>query len=218
MYIYTAWKPTHHLKQATSTYSKLSGNWKKSYKGAPIYGLPPYPDSSAGKESTCNAGDPSSIPGSGRSAREGTGYSLQFLGFPYGSAGNESTCNAGELGLIPGLGKSPGEGKGYPLQCSGLENSVDCIVHGVTKSQTRVNNFYFPYSPPELPVNLHSWLQTPASGYNSIREFIRPSNELPHILHLLLLLYTITICCNYFFTLFFSTQLLTSHINSTECI
>ena len=35
----------------------------------------------------------------------------------------------------PGLGRSPGEGKGYPLQYSGLENSMDCIVHGVTKSQ-----------------------------------------------------------------------------------
>ena len=43
----------------------------------------------------------------------------------------------GDLGLIPGLGRSPGEGKGYPLQYSGLENSMDCIVHGVAKSQTR---------------------------------------------------------------------------------
>jgi len=42
----------------------------------------------------------------------------------------ESTRNARDLGSIPGLGRSPGEGKGYPLQYSGLENSVDCIVHG----------------------------------------------------------------------------------------
>ena len=48
-----------------------------------------------------------------------------------GSAGKESTCNAGDLGLIPGLGRSPGEWKGYSLQYSGLENSMDCIVHGV---------------------------------------------------------------------------------------
>ena len=41
-----------------------------------------------------------------------------------------------DLGLIPGLGRSPGEGKGYPLQYSGLENSMDCIVFGVTKSRT----------------------------------------------------------------------------------
>ena len=45
-------------------------------------------------------------------------------------------CNVGDLGLIPGLGRSPGEGKGYQLQYSGLENSMDCIVYGVTKSQT----------------------------------------------------------------------------------
>ena len=54
----------------------------------------------------------------------------------------ESTCNAGDLGLIPGLGRSPGEGKGYPLQYSGLENSMDCIVQGVTKSQTQLSDFH----------------------------------------------------------------------------
>ena len=59
-----------------------------------------------------------------------------FLGFPCGSAGKESARNVGDLGLIPGLGRSPGKGKSYPLQYSGLENSVDCIVHGVAKSQT----------------------------------------------------------------------------------
>ena len=40
----------------------------------------------------------------------------------------------GDLGSIPGLGRSPGEGKGYPLQYSGLENSMDCVVHGVAES------------------------------------------------------------------------------------
>ena len=64
-------------------------------------------------------------------------------GFPCGSAGKESACNAGDLGLIPGLGKSPGEGKGYSLQYSGLENSMDYIVHGVTKSRIRLSNFHF---------------------------------------------------------------------------
>ena len=52
--------------------------------------------------------------------------------------------SAGDLGLIPGLGRSPGEGKGYPLQYSGLENSLDCIVHRVTKSGTWLNDFRFP--------------------------------------------------------------------------
>ena len=49
----------------------------------------------------------------------------------------------GDLGSVPGLGRSPGEGNSYPLQYSGLENSMDCIVHGVTESdmtEDRVNN------------------------------------------------------------------------------
>ena len=37
---------------------------------------------------------------------------------------------------IPGLGRYPGEGKIYPFQYSGLENSMDCIVHGVAESDT----------------------------------------------------------------------------------
>jgi len=60
---------------------------------------------------------------------------------PCGSAGKESACNAGDLGLIPGLGRSPGEGKGYPLQYSGLENPMDCILHGVAESQTQLSDF-----------------------------------------------------------------------------
>ena len=59
-----------------------------------------------------------------------------FLGFPGGSAGKESACNVGDLGLIPGLGRSPGEGKGHLLQYSGLDNSIDCRVHGVAESVT----------------------------------------------------------------------------------
>ena len=65
-----------------------------------------------------------------------------FLGFPGGLAGKESACNAGDLGLIPGLGRSPGERKGYPLQYSGLENSVDYMVHGVAKSWTQRSDFH----------------------------------------------------------------------------
>ena len=61
-------------------------------------------------------------------------------GFPGDSAGKESTCNVGDLGSILGLGRSPGEGNGYPLQYSGLENSMDCIVHGVTESQKMKSN------------------------------------------------------------------------------
>ena len=50
--------------------------------------------------------------------------------------------DAGDPGLIPGLGRSPGEGKSYPLQYSGLENSMDCIVHGIAKSQTRLSSHF----------------------------------------------------------------------------
>ena len=62
---------------------------------------------------------------------------------PGGSAGNESACNVGDLGLLPGLGRSSGEGNGYPLQYPGMENSMDCIVHGVTKSWTQLSDFHF---------------------------------------------------------------------------
>ena len=137
-----------------------------------------FPCGSAGKESTCNAGDPGSIPGSGRSPGEGRDCPLQYSwaslvaqlvknppamqetpvqflgqedpqekrqathssipGLPWYPDVKESTCS---LGSIPGLERSPEEGKGYPLQYSGLENSMDCIVHGVTKSRTPLRDF-----------------------------------------------------------------------------
>jgi len=59
-----------------------------------------------------------------------------FLGFPCDLTGKESARNEGDLGSIPELGRSPGEGKGYLLQYSGLENSMNYIVHGVAKSWT----------------------------------------------------------------------------------
>ena len=101
-------------------------------------------DSSVGKEFACKAGDPVLIPGLRRSAwRKDRLLIPVFLGFPCGSAGKESACYVGDLGLIPGLGRSPGERKSYPLQYSGLENSMDCIVHAVTKTHTRLSNFHF---------------------------------------------------------------------------
>ena len=65
------------------------------------------------------------------------------VGLPLLLSCKESTCNAGDLGATSGLGISPGEGKGYPLQYSGLENSVDCLVHELAKSQTRLSIFHF---------------------------------------------------------------------------
>ena len=70
-------------------------------------------------------------------------HSTWFVLFPGGSDGKESVCNVGDLGSISGLGRSPGEGKGYPLQYSGLETSINCIVHGVPKNWTRLSNFHF---------------------------------------------------------------------------
>ena len=72
--------------------------------------------------------------------------SLPFFisaGFPCGSAGKESACNEEDLASILGLGRSPEEGKGYPLQYYGLENSMDCVVQRVTKSQTQLIDFRF---------------------------------------------------------------------------
>ena len=84
-----------------------------------------------------------------------------FKRFPGGSAGKESACNMGDLGSIHGLGRSPGEGNDYPLQYSGLENSMDYIVHGVTKSRTRLSDFHF-----------HSDFKLSMSAFKSIRPCI----------------------------------------------
>ena len=88
------------------------------------------------KNPPANAGDSEdtgSIHGLGRSPTGGNGNLCK-----------ESACNAGDLGSILRLGRCPGEGKGYPLQCSSLENSMDCIVHGVAKSRTQLSDFRFP--------------------------------------------------------------------------
>ena len=98
------------------------------------------------KESACNAGDPSWIPGLRNSPGEGIGYPLQyFLGFLGSSDGKESACNAGDLGLIPVLGRSLGGEHDNPLQYSCLENPMyregwQAIVLGVPKSQIRLTN------------------------------------------------------------------------------
>ena len=69
-------------------------------EGASMVGIP---GSSAGKESACNEGDPSSIPRLGRSPEEEIRLPTPvFLGFSGGSDGKESTCNAGTSGSIPG--------------------------------------------------------------------------------------------------------------------
>ena len=73
-----------------------------------------FPGGSAGKEATCNAGDPGSFPGLGRSTGEGIGYPLQFS---WASLVAKTVKNppAMQEGSIPGLGRSPGGGLGNPL-------------------------------------------------------------------------------------------------------
>ena len=71
----------------------------------------------------------------------------------------------GDLSLIPGLGRSLGEGKGYPLQYSGLENSMDCIVHGVTKSQIQLSDFHFHLTFSTVP-DIHKYLEAKSIGGN----------------------------------------------------
>ena len=82
-----------------------------------------FPGSSAGKESTCNVGDHSSIPGLGKAPEEVTGYPLQHSWASLvAQTVKESACNAGDLAWIPGLRSSPEGGHGNPLQYSCLEN------------------------------------------------------------------------------------------------
>ena len=67
-------------------------------------------------------------------------------GFPDSSVGKESACIAGDAGPIPGLGGFAGEGNSYPIQNSGLENSMDYIVHGVPKSWACLSDFTFTFT------------------------------------------------------------------------
>ena len=102
-----------------------------------------FPDSSVGKESACIAGDVGSIPGSGRPTGEGIGYPLKYSCTSLVAHLVKNQPAMREI-CIWSLGRedSPREGKGYPLQYSGLENSMDCIVHGVTKSQTPLRDTF----------------------------------------------------------------------------
>ena len=68
---------------------------------------------------------------------------IRGTGSSHSSVGKVSACNAGDPGSIPVMGRSSGEGEGYPLQYSGLQNSMDCIIHGIAKSRTQLSNFHF---------------------------------------------------------------------------
>ena len=150
-----------------------------------------FPCSSAGKESACNAGDPSSIPGSERSPpRRDRLPTLVFLGFLGGSVCKESACSEGDLGLIPGLGRSLGGRHGNPLQYSCLQNLRDrgawwAAVHRVAKSRTRLKR-----------LSTHTYLDclcpwdspgmnTRVGCYGLDQEFFPTQGSNPHLLYLL---------------------------------
>ena len=94
-----------------------------------------FPGSSVGKESACNAGDPGSIPGLGRSAREVIGYPLQYSWASL-IAQLESACNVGDLGSIPGWENPLEKGMATHSSILAWKIPLDCIVHGVAKSWT----------------------------------------------------------------------------------
>ena len=98
--------------------------------------------SSVGKESICNAGDPSSIPGSRRSTGEGISYPLQYSWASLVAQLVKNPPAMWETWVRSLSWEDPLE-KGDPLQYSGLENSMVCIVHGVTKSWTQMSDFHF---------------------------------------------------------------------------
>ena len=109
--------------------------------------------------------------------------------FPCGSAGKESTCTVGDLDLIPGLGRYPAEGKDYPLQYFALENSRDCIVHGVAKSWISLRDFHFLTSMRDYWKN-HSFdqmklcWQSNVSAFNMLSRFV--AAFLPKSKHILI--------------------------------
>ena len=83
---------------------------------------------------------------------------FNYPSLPRGSADKESAWNSGHLDSIPRLGRSLGEGKGYSLWYSGLENYMDYIVLGVTKSRTRLSDFHFCFHFLSLKwYHLHIW-------------------------------------------------------------
>ena len=105
-----------------------------------------FPDSSVGKEFTAIQQTVVWFLGWEDMLQKGQATHSTVLGLPLWlnwKKKKKSACNAGELGFTPGLGRASGEGKGYPFQYSGLENSMNCIVPGVTKNQSWLSDFQF---------------------------------------------------------------------------
>ena len=102
-----------------------------------------YDHSSVGKESTCSAGDPGSIPGWGRSPREGIGYPLQYS---WACLVIQLVKNLSAMWetWVRSLGWKDPLKKRLPTPYFGLENSMNSIVRWVPNSWTPMNDFHFP--------------------------------------------------------------------------
>ena len=110
-----------------------------------------FPDSSVGKESSCNAGDPGSIPGSGKIPwRRDRLPAPVFLGFSGGSDCKGSASNAGDLGLIPGSGKLPWRRAWQPIPIflpgESPYTEESGRLQSIAKSQTRLTKHNRTYS------------------------------------------------------------------------
>ena len=99
-----------------------------------------FPGSSAGKESACNAGDPGSIPGSGRSPGEGKGYPLQYSWASLVAQMVKNLPAVQETWVQSWVRRSPGEGKGYPLQYSWASLVAQIVKNPPAMRETRVQS------------------------------------------------------------------------------
>ena len=103
---------------------------------------PPFPDSSVGKESACNAGEPGSIPGLGRSPGEGIGYPLQYSWASLVAHLVRICLQCGRPGFDLWVGKTPWRRERLPTPVFWY------TVHGVAKSWTQLSDFHFQYEIP----------------------------------------------------------------------
>ena len=126
--------------------------------------------------------DPGSISGLGRSAGEGIGYPLQYC-WVFLVAQLVKNPIAMWKTWVWSLGweDSPGKRKGYPLQYSGLKNSMDYTVHGVTKSRTRLSNFHFHLSTQPVIPGIHPEHQLITEFYSL---YLLDTSDLSHSIQL----------------------------------
>ena len=118
-----------------------------------------FPDSSVGKESACNAGDPGSIPGSGRSPGKGKGYLLQYS---WASLVAQLVKNLPTIQetWVRSLGwEDPPERERLPTPVFWPGEFHGLYIHGVAKSWTRLSDFHFHIDnhPSSYPQNNLYW-------------------------------------------------------------